>query len=96
MPAPPKLSVTPGGKFFLAQWQAAAGNPANWWVWQARVNGTWTTQILPGSRSDFHGVNGLPEAIALRAVDRVGNMSEPAIWAPRKYSAPATTRGMKR
>ena len=96
MPAPPKLSVTPGGKFFLAQWQAAAGNPANWWVWQARVNGTWTTQILPGSRSDFHGVNGPPEAIALRAVDRVGNMSEPVIWAPRKYSAPATTRGMKR
>jgi hypothetical protein len=27
-------------------------------------------------------------------VDRVGNLSEPVVWTPKKYSTPDTTRGM--
>jgi uncharacterized lipoprotein YddW (UPF0748 family) len=95
LPATPKLSVTAGAKTIHARWQAAPGQSANWWVWQTRNQGVWTTQILPGNRMDGSLDTGSPDALALRAVDRVGNLSEPAMWTPKKYSTPDTTRGMR-
>ena len=44
----------------------------------------WTTQILPAHCAEVYLDNSNPEAISLRAVDRVGNLSEPAIWTPEK------------
>ena len=79
-PAAPKLSVTTGGKVFQAQWQPTVGQAASWWVCQVRSNAVWTTQILPGERAGFRGGQLAPDALALRAVDRVGNLSEPVLW----------------
>jgi uncharacterized lipoprotein YddW (UPF0748 family) len=79
-PAASKLTVTIWKKYAHAQWQPGAGKPAANWVFQMRTNGVWTTQILPpGAKDvDFAGAN--PDAIAVRAADRQGNLSEPAVW----------------
>lgn len=94
-PPMPKLSVSVG-KSTRVQWQSASAKPASWWVCQIRTNGAWATQILPGSQvtAQFEITN--PEAVALRAVDRVGNLSEPAIWTPKKFSAPENPRGAEK
>jgi uncharacterized lipoprotein YddW (UPF0748 family) len=95
-PAPPKLSVSVWGKSTHPQWQNSVGKTAGWWVLQSRANGAWTTQIFPAGRADAYLDNVNPDAIAIRAVDRAGNLSEPAIWTPKKYSTPDTTRGATR
>jgi len=60
------------------------------------VNGNWTTQIFPGGQADYYFNAGVPEAISLRAVDRLGNLSEPTVWTPRKLSPPDTAHGAER
>jgi len=92
-PAPPTLSVTVWKKSAHVQWQNAAGKPASGWVLQSRTNGVWTTQIFPAGRADAYLDNVTPDTISVRAVDRVENLSEPAIWTPKKYSTSDTTRG---
>ncbi len=92
-PAAPKLSVEATGKTAHVRWQSAPGKPVGWWVWQARTNGVWCTRILPGARTDLYWDGASPEAACLRAVDRVGNLSEPAVWTPRKYAAPTVSHG---
>jgi len=95
-PPPPKLSVTIGSKSAYAQWQSGLGESAAWWVWQTHgTNGVWTTQILPASHNDAYLNDIAPDAVSIRAVNRVGNLSEPTIWTPRKYVAPDTARGMQ-
>jgi uncharacterized lipoprotein YddW (UPF0748 family) len=90
-PPPPRLTADFLGKSAHVQWRSAAGNPA-WWLVQTRTRGAWTTLILPGARVDTYLENASPDAIALRAVDRLGNLSESAIWTPGKLSAPVPTR----
>ena len=48
-------------------------------VWRIDV---WTTEIFPANETGRFRENFEPDAIALRAVDRTGNLSEPAIWTP--------------
>jgi hypothetical protein len=69
------------------------GKSATWWVWQTRTNGIWTTQIFPAGRTDAYLPNNAADVIAVRAVDRVGNLSEPSIWIPKKYSTAVVPRG---
>ena len=95
-PAAPKLSVNIWGKTAHAQWQSATNKSASLWLWQTRSAGVWTTQVFPAGRTDLYLDNAQPDGIALRAVDRVGNLSEPAIWVPRRYSTPDIARGMNR
>jgi len=51
---------------------------------QSLASGNWTTQILARPQSDAYLVNSKLEAITIRAVDRLGNLSEPTIWTPKK------------
>jgi uncharacterized lipoprotein YddW (UPF0748 family) len=92
-PAPPKLSVDTWGKSTHVQWQSAPGKFANWWLWQTRAKGVWSTQIFPAGKTDLYLDGASPDAVAIRAVDRVGNLSEPTLWTPKKYSAPVVPRG---
>jgi len=94
-PPPPKLSVDVWGQSTHAQWQSGVGKSATWWVWQTRANGVWTTQIFPAARTDAYLENASPNAVAIRSVDRVGNLSEPVVWTPKKYSTPVINRGLK-
>jgi uncharacterized lipoprotein YddW (UPF0748 family) len=95
-PAPPKLTVTAWGKTEHAQWQCAAGTAVGWWVLQIHAHGVWANQILPGNRGDSYLDELEPDAISVRAVDRVGSLSEPAIWTPRKYPVSVMNRGGER
>jgi len=63
---------------------------------QARANGAWTTQIVPGPRLDDYFEVANPDAVAVRAVDRLGNLGDPQLWTPRKFSTPVVKHGMSR
>jgi uncharacterized lipoprotein YddW (UPF0748 family) len=92
-PLKPRLTVDTGSRSAHVRWENAGGEPPRWWLLQSRANGVWTTQVFPAGQTDCQLNNGLPDAVAIRAVDRLGNLSEPAVWQLRKYSTPDNTRG---
>ena len=75
----PKLTVTAANHSAHLRWENE-GEPARGWLLQFRANGNWTTQIFPASRPDIYLDGVSPDAVSLRAVDRLGNLSEPAVW----------------
>ena len=79
-PPPPKLSVGTWKKSVHVAWRSSGGESPRGWVLQSRQNGNWTTQILPASRADIYLDNVSPDAICIRAVNRVGNLSAPTTW----------------
>ncbi len=81
-PDRPKLTVTPWKKTMTLGWKKTGAEPVCWWVLQCRTNGVWTSEILPGNESGRYRENFSPDAVALRAVDRAGNLSPAAVWAP--------------
>jgi uncharacterized lipoprotein YddW (UPF0748 family) len=93
-PAKPKLNVTPWNKTVTMSWVNGGAKPARWWVLQCRTNGVWTTEIFPADQSGRFRENFPPDAIAIRAADRTGNLSEPAVWTPEKYAPAGARRGM--
>ena len=95
-PLKPKLTVDTGIDSAHARWENSGGEMPRNWLFQSRVNGDWTTQIFPGGQTDYYFDNAKPDAISLRAVDRLGNLSGPAIWTPRKFSAADTTKGAEK
>ena len=69
----------------ILTWRAAPGEPIRRWLFQIRVKGQWHSQVLPASQ--LAGVvragTGLPEYIALTAIDRGGNASPPTVLGRR-------------
>jgi len=55
-------------------WHQPDGSAPRWWLFQARKNGTWASQLVPGARKS--GPLPPAEAICLRAVDSTGNLGE--------------------
>ncbi len=76
----PKLTVDAGNRSAHVHWDNAGPESARCWLLQSRANGNWTTQIFPGGQTDYYFNNGSPDAVSIRAVDRVENLSEPAVW----------------
>jgi uncharacterized lipoprotein YddW (UPF0748 family) len=83
-PAKPRLSVTPWKKTMTIHWENSGTKPARWWVLQCRINSVWTTEIFPANTVERYRENFQPDAIVIRAADRTGNLSAPAIWAAAK------------
>ena len=84
LPATPKLSVTAGNLSAKLSWENAPAEKVRLWVLQYQRGGVWTTQLLPDNQRS-HILDGvLPEALALSAVDRVGNLSSPTTLLLRK------------
>jgi uncharacterized lipoprotein YddW (UPF0748 family) len=79
-PAKPKINVVPWKKSVTIHWETTGSEAARWWVLQFRTNLVWTAQIFPANESSRYYENVLPDAVAIRAVDRTGNLSEAAIW----------------
>jgi uncharacterized lipoprotein YddW (UPF0748 family) len=95
-PPPPILSVVVRNKSVHVTWQNAGGEPVRWWVLQRRVEGSWSTQILSANCAEAYLDSSEPEAISLRAVSRVGNLSGPALWIPKKYPPAEMPHGATR
>ena len=95
-PAPPKLTVDAANHSAHLRWEFSGTEPARDWLLQFCANGNWTTKIFPGGKTEafLDGVG--PDIISLRAVDRLGNLSEPAVWTPKKYSPTDTSKGAEK
>jgi len=63
------------------KWQPAPGELVTRWVVAVQDGGKWTIDILPGSKNSLT-MDGIPTAMAVRAVDRCGNESLPAKVTP--------------
>jgi uncharacterized lipoprotein YddW (UPF0748 family) len=84
-PGKPKITITEARSGWRVQWENVGGKPARWWVLQFWINGSWTTQILPAIQTSQSFFNSETGTVFIRAVDRLGNASEPAtIFIPRK------------
>ena len=70
-----------------------AGKSAMWWLVQYHIGGVWKTSIFPAGQMDFYLDHGKPDAVMVRAVDRLGNLSDAAVWMPKKYSTPVVEKG---
>ena len=95
-PEKPKFYQTESRAGWRFQWENSGAGKARWWLLQFFTNNVWTTEILPegGAARTFYKEK--PAAISLRAVDRLGNLIEPAVWTPKKYSSPDTAKGAER
>ena len=76
----PKLTVTTGNNSARVRWEYGGGEGPRNWLLQSRADGNWTTQIFPGGQTDFYFNSCRPDAVSLRAVDRLGNLSEATVW----------------
>jgi len=84
-PANPQLKVAASGNASVKlSWESAPGEKACLWVLQYRRGGTWTTRIVPGEWRGHILDGDPPDALALSAVDRVGNVSSPTTLALRR------------
>jgi uncharacterized lipoprotein YddW (UPF0748 family) len=92
-PDKPQLAITESRAGQRFQWEIAGGEPAWLWVLQYRTNEVWTTEILPASQTAHTFFDAAPDVISIRAVDRLGNLSEPTVLSPKKYSTPMPAKG---
>jgi uncharacterized lipoprotein YddW (UPF0748 family) len=82
-PGKPQLNVAAGKTSAKLSW-SLSGENAWLWVLHYRRGGVWSTKVLPGAWRS-HILDGeLPDALALSAVDRVGNVSPAATLTLRK------------
>ena len=101
-PERPKVSITATKNSVTIRWENGGAEPARWWLLQTCVGTVWTTAVLPASQGGRILNSGNVAAISVRAVDRLGNLSAPALWPPKPVvkepkvvPAPAGAGGVK-
>jgi uncharacterized lipoprotein YddW (UPF0748 family) len=92
----PQLTVTVNAQTNLdMHWQMPDGALPRLWLLQRRAtNGVWTTEILPATQTSRMLVSSSLPVISVRAVDRNGNLSEPAVMAPSRTTPVRNGKGM--
>jgi uncharacterized lipoprotein YddW (UPF0748 family) len=83
-PEKPKLYAATENSVTSIRWFSPASEPPRWWLLQVRTANDWTTEILPGSQTGRILYNSNPDAISIRAVDRLGNLSAPMVLSPQR------------
>jgi uncharacterized lipoprotein YddW (UPF0748 family) len=84
-PAKPDLyAIGKGSGSVRVTWNVASGETVWLWLLQVRKGEKWSSKILPGDNRSCVFTDTAPDAIALSAVDRLGNTSSPATLAARK------------
>jgi uncharacterized lipoprotein YddW (UPF0748 family) len=100
-PDRPALNSTNSSSSLVSvSWQASGTNIVRLWVLQTRSNEIWNTEILPANRTSQIFKDPIPDAVAVSAVDRAGNRSQPAALvlklkpsvAPAAAASPATAQ----
>ena len=76
---PRQPTITREGTNIL--WKPTGEIPARWWVVQSRRGGVWTLAVHPASLHALPVTEDLQE-VAIRALDRFGNTSPPALLTP--------------
>jgi uncharacterized lipoprotein YddW (UPF0748 family) len=84
VPPKPRLSAVAASASVKLSWEQAGTGTNSSWVVQFKRGGKWSTRIVPGSFRSLILDGELPEAMAIRAVDRVGNASAAASVSLRK------------
>jgi uncharacterized lipoprotein YddW (UPF0748 family) len=83
-PAQPLVLSHKSGHDLAIDWNSSGGEPVRQWVIQEEWGGHWKTEILPATQTNRLIVAGpsagLPQAIAVTGVSRVGNLSPPAVF----------------
>ncbi|MGP8199998.1 MAG: glycoside hydrolase family 10 protein [Limisphaerales bacterium] len=81
VPARPVLTARQNGRDITLKWKEDPGR-AWQWVVRRKTGSRWTTEILPGTRTEevVPAEAGIRDIIAISAVDRYGNMSEAAMF----------------
>jgi uncharacterized lipoprotein YddW (UPF0748 family) len=92
-PEKPKLTVNNGKNSLNVRWENAGAEPARWWLFQSHTNAVWTTEVFPADQTSRVLENSSPDAISVRAVDRLGNLSAPTVWSPKKYLPGVSSKG---
>lgn len=77
-PPQPLLSANDISGHIRVDWKAGTNSTVRWWVLQSKLFGDWRTEILPAETTSTMAV-GIPEAISVTAIDRVGNASVPRV-----------------
>ncbi len=80
-PAKPTASVEKSGGTWKITWKTVGSEPAWLWVVQHQAAAGWVTDILPGPQTSKRLAPNAapPDAVSVRAVDRCGNLSPPAL-----------------
>jgi hypothetical protein len=72
----PKLAATHSSPVSF-HWSAGELDKPALWLVQKRAHGEWTTEILPATKTTLTCTGTPPEALAVSAVDRNGNLGAP-------------------
>jgi uncharacterized lipoprotein YddW (UPF0748 family) len=80
-PAKPKLAIAKAktGSQAKVTWSASSFSKPWLWLVQTRTGQHWTTQVLPAATTSESWASGVPEVVAVSAVDRKGGVSDPSI-----------------
>jgi uncharacterized lipoprotein YddW (UPF0748 family) len=82
-PGTPKLSLKKGSgpREVGLSFRATGSEPVWLWLVQGRLGGNWVAHVLPGHLSNFDmkSLDAGFDTVAVSAVDRCGNLSEPAV-----------------
>ena len=72
-------------------WSPGNDEPVRWWLLQTRHGKQWVAEVLPVDVRSRSLKGGAPDAIALSAVDRVGNLSSASAQSLRNEDWPRST-----
>jgi uncharacterized lipoprotein YddW (UPF0748 family) len=84
-PASPKVDLdTPRQGPSTVKWTPGPGEPAHQWLVQVCSSGVWRTAVRPADAREYTVSGRQPEAVAVRAVDRCGNLSNATVVTPKR------------